>query len=285
MDTTRILISAIFSVTALIFWIVVFRTIMKRKKEKSRVQAEVAAIRDTAASMLYKLCTDSSWWGVTESELVTDRQHVPFPQIDSIGMNYPKRKILYTVRDAKQYRPGALDFESKDFETAAKAYLFIIERAFDAGRLQRAKREIAVYQGKEIRMRCSVCGKFFCYNYQDLVKNNQLKQSEALEAFGALASSLAVSTMQGAVMSGNADRIKAQIRDFNRCPHCNSTDLTDVSEEEFKRALAAGNATESAPAPSAASAADEIKRFKELLDEGIITQEEFDVKKKQLLGL
>ena len=35
----------------------------------------------------------------------------------------------------------------------------------------------------------------------------------------------------------------------------------------------------------AASAADELKKFKELLDMGIITQEEFDAKKKQLLGL
>ena len=34
-----------------------------------------------------------------------------------------------------------------------------------------------------------------------------------------------------------------------------------------------------------ASAADELKKFKELLDMGIITQEEFDAKKKQLLGL
>ena len=33
------------------------------------------------------------------------------------------------------------------------------------------------------------------------------------------------------------------------------------------------------------SAADEIVKFKKLLDEGIITQEEFDLKKKQLLGL
>lgn len=33
------------------------------------------------------------------------------------------------------------------------------------------------------------------------------------------------------------------------------------------------------------SAADEIKKFKDLLDSGIITQEEFDAKKKQLLGL
>ena len=35
----------------------------------------------------------------------------------------------------------------------------------------------------------------------------------------------------------------------------------------------------------AASNADELKKFKELLDAGIITQEEFDAKKKQLLGL
>lgn len=33
------------------------------------------------------------------------------------------------------------------------------------------------------------------------------------------------------------------------------------------------------------SAADELKKFKELLDMGVLTQEEFDAKKKQLLGL
>ncbi len=33
------------------------------------------------------------------------------------------------------------------------------------------------------------------------------------------------------------------------------------------------------------SAADEIKKFKELLDAGILSQEEFDAKKKELLGL
>lgn len=36
---------------------------------------------------------------------------------------------------------------------------------------------------------------------------------------------------------------------------------------------------------AAASPADELKKYKELMDMGIITQEEFDAKKKQLLGL
>ena len=31
--------------------------------------------------------------------------------------------------------------------------------------------------------------------------------------------------------------------------------------------------------------ADELKKFKELLDSGVITQKEFEAKKKQLLGL
>ena len=40
-----------------------------------------------------------------------------------------------------------------------------------------------------------------------------------------------------------------------------------------------------APVSAAVSVADEIKKFKELLDMGVITQEEFNAKKKQLLGL
>lgn len=40
-----------------------------------------------------------------------------------------------------------------------------------------------------------------------------------------------------------------------------------------------------APAAPAVSSMDELKKLKELLDMGAITQEEFDTKKKQLLGL
>ena len=43
--------------------------------------------------------------------------------------------------------------------------------------------------------------------------------------------------------------------------------------------------SKSAQGASAISSADELKKFKELLDMGVITQEEFDAKKKQLLGL
>ena len=40
-----------------------------------------------------------------------------------------------------------------------------------------------------------------------------------------------------------------------------------------------------APAAPAADSTEQLKKYKELLDTGVITQEEFDAKKKQLLGL
>ncbi|MBE6660954.1 MAG: SHOCT domain-containing protein [Ruminococcaceae bacterium] len=46
---------------------------------------------------------------------------------------------------------------------------------------------------------------------------------------------------------------------------------------------------ESAPAQQTtaqqSSPADELKKYKDLLDSGAITQEEYDAKKKELLGL
>jgi hypothetical protein len=39
------------------------------------------------------------------------------------------------------------------------------------------------------------------------------------------------------------------------------------------------------PAQVTFSPAEELKKFKELVDMGVITQEEFDKKKKDLLGL
>lgn len=56
------------------------------------------------------------------------------------------------------------------------------------------------------------------------------------------------------------------------------------------RVAPAAPAAAPAPAPAAAptsvsEAADDLLKLKELLDAGILTQEEFDAKKKQLLGL
>ena len=54
---------------------------------------------------------------------------------------------------------------------------------------------------------------------------------------------------------------------------------------EFKNNSSQASTPQIIQAPSAPTAADEIRQFKALLDDGIITQEEFDQKKKELLGL
>ena len=65
--------------------------------------------------------------------------------------------------------------------------------------------------------------------------------------------------------------------------------ITNVGLPSAQEAIAAINQAQAAlstPAPAAAPAsqADELAKFKKLLDDGVLTQEEFDKKKAQILG-
>lgn len=131
---------------------------------------------------------------------------------------------------------------------------------------------------KEYRKKCNVCGHVFCYRNSDLYRNQRLAE-EAVSSSGlAVLEAVGGSRIASNQQSEAADRAMDKIVDYNRCPKCHSSDLTDATEEDIRRA-ANGNGN------SAVSSADELKKFKELLDSGVITQEEFDAKKKQLLGL
>lgn len=65
----------------------------------------------------------------------------------------------------------------------------------------------------------------------------------------------------------NADEIKTAIMDYLSVLPVETTTNPEVSQ------------------PVQPSNVDELKKYKELLDSGVITQEDFDAKKKQLLGL
>lgn len=136
------------------------------------------------------------------------------------------------------------------------------------------------FEGVEWRMRCNVCGKVFCYTYSDLERNANFAQAAKSFTRGALVDAL-VGTKIGMYenMKLGNDAV-GRITDYSRCPHCNSSSLTEITDDEQE--VTKNPEAQSAPQ---VSAADEIKKFKELLDMGIITQEEFDAKKKQLLGL
>lgn len=90
----------------------------------------------------------------------------------------------------------------------------------------------------------------------------------------------------------NAQNSLNQIVDYNRCPKCNSTNLIVLVDNEYAppeqsvQTAPAFQPQQTAAIPQQTySSMDELKKLKELLDMGIITQEEFDLKKKQLLGL
>ncbi len=77
---------------------------------------------------------------------------------------------------------------------------------------------------------------------------------------------------------------------INTCPHAKQgekSSYTNTVKSNFS-GWKGNNSKESATAPQATASTDpieEIKKYKELLDMGIISQEEFDEKKKSLLGL
>ena len=131
---------------------------------------------------------------------------------------------------------------------------------------------------KDIIKKRNVCGQVFCYSELDLLRT---RNAILMSGFAGIAQATAGSATASAVHQGNMIAQVNRVRNPNKCPQCGSTDLHTYTDEEW----AEEQKKASAPASAPVSAADELKKFKELLESGIITQEEFDAKKKQLLGL
>ena len=146
--------------------------------------------------------------------------------------------------------------------------------------LNEQKRKAAETEKAEYRKRCKVCGHIFCYTQHDLNKNAQIKKDAEWESNMSIAKTLFVSNVAGGQSQQSAYDLEARIVDYSKCPKCGSSNLTDATNEDIERAQAPqGQIVQQT------SNADELKKYKDLLDQGIITQEEFDAKKKQLLGL
>lgn len=91
-------------------------------------------------------------------------------------------------------------------------------------------------------------------------------------------SAVGTTILKGIVVSTSSGKIKfLGIKNRNEIHDCLSKLL--ISRQENKPA------TQTIKQEIPKSEADELKKYKELFDMGVITQEEFDAKKKQLLGL
>lgn len=134
---------------------------------------------------------------------------------------------------------------------------------------------------KEFRIRCKVCGHVYCYTMGDFRENERLKKKVVSTELNGALTTLFTNQSLGSSRQQEAEMMKMRIKDYTRCPKCNSTNIEEIPDGETIPTAAISDA----PAAPAASALDEVKKLKELLDMGVITQEEFDAKKKQLLGL
>lgn len=133
----------------------------------------------------------------------------------------------------------------------------------------------------ETRMKCNACGHIYCYTFEDLQRNEKLAKDAVMDSLLGVGEAVGGTRLGSQVATAKADAKMNQIVDYTKCPHCNSTDVSALTKEEWEAEKAKKAQGNSAPL----SSADELKKYKELLDMGVITQEEFDAKKKQLLGL
>ena len=137
----------------------------------------------------------------------------------------------------------------------------------------------------ETRKLCQTCGHIFCYTTFDEQRNQFAKMNADWQRKSSFVSALAGNTATSTLQSMDARNEESKITDFNKCPKCGSINLKVLSKEEFEAEKAKQNSPAQTIVQQTTSGADELIKYKQLLDAGIITQEEFDAKKKQLLGL
>jgi len=181
------------------------------------------------------------------------------------------------------YGSGAFDFATlaypkKQKDDGEKAAAFILAKV--SGKDAEASvKERERIQKEGYRKICNVCGHIFVYTDEDINNNIRHANSARNSAFAGLTSAANGYYGTSSVNNQTAHDELNRIVDFSRCPKCGSGNISDATDEDIARNKQPAGAVQQL------SSADELKKFKELLDTGIITQEEFDAKKKQILGL
>ena len=105
----------------------------------------------------------------------------------------------------------------------------------------------------EYRRKCTVCGKIYCYTDSDVFDNNADKVTAALSGIATVAQ-LFGGTMLGAyAMSSQRDRYDQRVKDFTRCPYCNSQSTIELTASQWieeQRLIGTGKTTAQLPQSS-----------------------------------
>ena len=225
-------------------------------------------------------------WGLKDDVLIYNGNNISLGDIEQVwGLKSGRGGVMFSIRAAgKQFvlSAAAKKGDEQNTRNAEEAYHYIEKYIINKGI---EKRNTMHYK------RCDACGRVFSVSEADLENADKLLGSAARDAvLGRVASASQIASgIYGAYVGKNmqeqADKKMDRALTVGNCPYCKSSMTFDISEEEY-HTLNQQQSFQNKPVEQApVSAADEIKKFKELLDIGAITQEEFDAKKKQLLGL
>ena len=209
---------------------------------------------------------ESEEWTITYPYGFIEKISYLFSSISISCKDHTTRTLLYIEakdRDEKRYIK----------EIASQAQSLTYNKPFEA----------MIKIPREHYKCCNVCGHLFCYTGAELEQNFQHQVEEVKARRSVTLNALSLNTTATEVAYQNVLNERNRIVDYDKCPSCGSKSLRDITLEEFKKL--SEKAKDPTSSISALSTADELKKFKELLDSEVITQEEFDAKKKQLLGL
>ena len=134
---------------------------------------------------------------------------------------------------------------------------------------EKYKEQETLNNQKEYRRQCRVCGTVFCFTDTDLKKNKANQTLAALHSFKSITSG---SSYHKYEERKAADSSLAKIVACDKCPNCNSLDLIDITDKNAEENVGCSDNVE------------KLKKYKKLLDAGIISQQEFDEQKNKLLN-
>ena len=244
----------------------------------------------------------TSEWSITDSGITFKNEHYLFDEITEVRLQNTTNSSLLNgvIVITARGKQCVLAFPFKQKEEAEKA-LTILQNNFanaESVRVREEKENVdIVYQIKGVRGRnlkvfadrCIIkvtanLGSFLTGNVSDGEKTIYyadcvgVQFKEAGIQIGYLQLETAANTMNQ--KSDNFFNENSFTFDISTTTNEQMREVRDYIQGQI-RAIKNGN---NAPQATTFSAADELKKYKELLDMGAITQEEFEAKKKQLLG-
>ena len=225
-------------------------------------------------------------WGIHDDVLSIGDTQIALDDVEKVwGFKSGRVGVGFSLRaNGKPYilSAAAKKGDEQNVSNAEAVYHFIEDYISNK---QKAKFVTCRYK------RCDACGRVFKISEAQLDYAERRTASAAKDAtLGRISSASSFSSgLFGAYVGKNlqeqAEKKLDEALSIWNCPYCKSDMTFDISENDFNTLEQQQSYKNQPVAAAPVSAADEIKKFKELLDIGAITQEEFDAKKKQLLGL